>query len=96
MAENLLQIKNLSVKANSGQSLVLKNISFDIPEGIITGIAGESGSGKSMTALSIMGLLPKNLNFTGGEIIFKDKEQFIDLCSLNEKTLNEFRGKKSP
>jgi peptide/nickel transport system ATP-binding protein len=94
MADIKLQIKNVSVQTGSNQQAVLKKVSFDIPVGMITGIAGESGSGKSMTALSIMGLLPKNLTLSEGEILFNDDDQIINLSALNKYEINDFRGKK--
>lgn len=61
-AKTLLSVKNLSVafpRQGRGDKTVVKGMSFDLAEGEILGIAGESGSGKSMTALAVMGLLPE-------------------------------------
>ncbi len=64
--KTLLRIENLSVGFAKGRKIntVLDNISFELKKGEILGILGESGSGKTMTALAVMGLLPafcKNL-----------------------------------
>ncbi len=61
--EKVLCIENLSVAfpcPSGGEKKVVDHVSFSLEEGEILGIAGESGSGKSMTALAIMELLPEN------------------------------------
>jgi len=79
----LLSVQNLTVTlmTGSGPADAVRNLSFDIERGQIIGIAGESGSGKTMTALSIMGLLPYrgkasgSINFDGEELVgFKPKD----------------------
>ena len=72
MAQELLSIKNLSIGINGINecSDVVNGISFGIKNGEIMGIVGESGCGKSMTALAIMGLLPKNAMIRDGSILF--------------------------
>lgn len=60
--EVLLTVENLRVafpRAGRGDKTVVNQVSFSLREGEILGIAGESGSGKSMTALAVMGLLPE-------------------------------------
>ena len=60
MSAPLLQVQDLVVdfKTRAGNARVLDHVSLDVSEGKILGIVGESGCGKSMTALSIMGLVP--------------------------------------
>jgi oligopeptide transport system ATP-binding protein len=79
----LLSVRNLTVTlmTGSGPADAVRNLSFDIERGQILGIAGESGSGKTMTALSIMGLLPYkgkasgSINFDGQELVgFKPRD----------------------
>ena len=79
----LLSVRDLTVTlmTGSGPADAVRNLSFDIERGQILGIAGESGSGKTMTALSIMGLLPYkgkasgSINFDGEELVgFKPKD----------------------
>ena len=63
----MLKIENYSLTliGNDGQDLpVLENINLEIKKGTCLGIAGESGSGKSVLAMSILGLLPKTLLLT--------------------------------
>ena len=68
-------------------SPILNDVSFELAAGKTLGIIGESGSGKSMTALSIMQLLPRGTSLKG-RIRFSDQ----DLISLSEESLCELRG----
>jgi ABC-type dipeptide/oligopeptide/nickel transport system ATPase component len=88
----LLEVNNLTagIKKDGEIFQILKDVSFFIDEGEIVGLAGESGCGKSMTALSIPNLLPKPVKILGGEIIFNNKQ----LTSLGEKELCGIRGKE--
>lgn len=91
MAEELLKIKNLSVeyRTDRGIAKVLNNVSFNIKKGETLGLVGETGAGKTTTALSIMGLLPKKTGFiTGGEITFDGK----NLPKLSEADMRLIRG----
>lgn len=86
----LLKIEDLTVGSRSQNTPILKGLSFHLFKGEILGILGESGSGKSLTALSIMGLLPPELRIYQGEILFEG----VNLLNLSEKRLTELRGKK--
>lgn len=88
----LLEVKQLSVGVQSGRelTLVLDNISFQIRERETMAIVGESGCGKSMTVLALMGLLPVNVKLLSGEIWFEGS----DLTKLTKKQLNQIRGKE--
>lgn len=79
----LLSVRDLTVTlmTGSGPAAAVRNLSFDVNKGEILGIAGESGSGKTMTALSILGLLPYkgkasgSIRFNGEELVdFKPKD----------------------
>jgi peptide/nickel transport system ATP-binding protein len=87
----LLRVEGLSVDFASprGALRVVEDLSFDLHQGETLCIAGESGSGKSVTALSLMGLLPK----PGGRIA-AGKASFdgTDLFSLPESRMAEVRG----
>lgn len=84
---DLLTVKNLSVTlaTGSGEADAVRNLSFKIGQGEILGIAGESGSGKTMTALSLLGLLPHkgratgSINFDGRDILASSKREQRDL-----------------
>ena len=66
--EKLLEIKNLNLFFGEYQALYDVNLSLE--KGKMHAIAGESGCGKTMTAMSIMRLLPKTASIKSGEIIF--------------------------
>lgn len=66
---------------------ILKGIDLDIPAGKITGLAGESGSGKTMTGLAMCGLLPHGAHVSGS-IKFGETE----IIGAKEKELNRLRG----
>jgi peptide/nickel transport system ATP-binding protein len=73
----------------------IKNINLIINRNEITGIAGESGSGKSVTSLAILRLLTKNARVSSGEILFSvDGKQQVDLLKIDEKELQSIRGKE--
>ncbi|MCB0100355.1 MAG: ABC transporter ATP-binding protein, partial [Caldilineaceae bacterium] len=61
--------------------------SFSIAPGEVFGLAGESGSGKSTIALSLMRVLPPPAVITGGQVLFGDR----DVLALNDEQLREFR-----
>ena len=78
--ETILELKNLTTVFNTDQGTVTAtdNVSFDIKKGQTLGIVGESGCGKSVTALSIMRLIPSPPGkITSGEVIYKG-ENLLD------------------
>lgn len=89
---NLLSIENLNIKFKSKKTYtkVVTDVSFDIKKGEILGLVGESGCGKTITSLSIPGLLPKDAIVENGKIIF-DGHNIMD---FNEKELTEIRGNR--
>ncbi|MGF6230572.1 peptide/nickel transport system ATP-binding protein [Inquilinus ginsengisoli] len=87
----LLQVRNLStqVATPAGPKLVVEDLSFDLNPGETLCIAGESGSGKSMTSLSIMGLLPQPMaRVAGGQVLLEGR----DLLALPERQMRRVRG----
>ena len=70
---NVLEVKNLSVQypGTEGASEIVKDISFTVEEGGITGIVGQSGSGKSTAMLAVMGLLDGRASVQYGQITVK-------------------------
>jgi peptide/nickel transport system permease protein len=91
-SESLLSIEGLTVSFDSpaGQVRVVEGVSFDVRAGEAVGIVGESGCGKTVTALSILGLLPGNAEIERGAIRFADR----DLVGLSEQELTRLRGKE--
>jgi peptide/nickel transport system ATP-binding protein len=90
---SLLQVENLSVSfaSESGELNVLDKVSFSLAAGTTLGIVGESGCGKSVTALSINGLLPKPAgNITGGKILFDGD----DLVTISQQKRFALRGNR--
>jgi peptide/nickel transport system ATP-binding protein len=90
-AAPVLSVRNLSVDARTPDGLkpVLRDIGFDLATGETLCIAGESGSGKSVTSLAIMGLLPKaSLRVTSGQILLGER----DLLTLSNRALRQVRG----
>ena len=89
--EDLLAIKNLNIQARTraGVLNVVKDLSFSIKKGETLGVVGESGCGKSVTALSVMNLLPEGiLSISSGDIIFND----VAITELPENKLENIRG----
>ncbi|MDP6849402.1 MAG: ABC transporter ATP-binding protein [Planctomycetota bacterium] len=82
-----LRIQNLSIVAQDGATLV-EDISFDVPAGQSLGILGESGSGKTLTALAVLRLLPPSVKQTKGEIYLDGKP----LSDISEAEMCQIRG----
>ncbi len=87
---HLLEVKNLQTHFPTRGGLVkaVNDVSFYINEGELVGLVGESGCGKSITALSIMGLIAPPGKVVGGAVRFKDE----DLLKASENRLRELRG----
>lgn len=88
---NLLEVDRLitSFETDRGLLRAVDQVSFKIPHGKTVGLVGESGCGKSVTAMSIVRLLPQpSGKILGGEILFKGE----DLSHCSEKRMREVRG----
>jgi len=87
----LLQVEGLSVAlpTRSGYHKAVDDLSFAVDAGEIMGIAGESGSGKTITALSLFGLLPNGARVTGSIRL-----DGIELTALTAKQLRAVRGRQ--
>jgi len=85
--ENLLDIRNLTIKYQSNSIPAVQNINVQIKQGHITCLVGESGSGKTSIALALLRMLPTFSNVTGGAM-FKN----IDLLQCPLETMKQLRG----
>ena len=86
---NLLQVRDLRVNfpANGSPLAAVRGVHFQIAPGEIVGLLGESGCGKTTTALSLLGLLPATATCQGS-ILLRDRE----LLRLTERELENIRG----
>lgn len=88
----VLEVKNLNLGFNCecGFRQALFDVSFSLEKGKMHALVGESGCGKTISAMSILQLLPKTAKITGGEIIFNGK----NLLKTSKKDLQHIRGAK--
>ena len=87
----LLEVSNLCINLQTPRGLAqaVRNVSFTLEHGATLGLIGESGCGKSLTALSLMGLLPEHAQVSGS--IRLDGKELLD---LNERQLCALRGNR--
>ena len=90
MEQYTLEVRNLSVSffTDSGERPAVRDVSLQIPRGSITGIVGESGCGKSVTARAVIGLIREPGKQTGGEVFLEGRE----ISKLREKQRAALRG----
>ena len=90
--ENVLEVKDLhtSFFTDSGEVQAVNGVSFNLGRGKILGVVVESGSGKSVTAYSIMQILASTGKVVKGEILFNGE----NILNYNKKQMDEFRGEK--
>lgn len=89
---SVLEVKNLNlgfaVEDNLNQALF--DVSFSLEKGQTLALVGESGCGKTMSAMSILSLIPKTARITGGEIIYNGE----NLLNKTQKEMSKIRGGK--
>jgi oligopeptide/dipeptide ABC transporter ATP-binding protein len=90
--EPLLDVQDLRVEfwTSRGTVYAVNGISFDIAAGETLGIVGESGCGKSVTSLALLGILARAGRVTGGRVLFKGR----DLIGLPDAELRKIRGRE--
>jgi peptide/nickel transport system ATP-binding protein len=91
--EKLLEIYDLSVEYRAGVTVskAVNHLNLTVNKGEAIGLVGESGAGKTTTALSIMNLLPAKVGFiTGGSVVFEGEQ----LLKMSDKKLGDIRGEK--
>lgn len=88
--KSLLDVKNLTIDlmGRAGPLRVVSGVSFAIQPGEVLGLVGESGCGKSMTAMSLMRLLPPPPAQLGGQVLLEGR----DLMALSEQEMRRIRG----
>ncbi|MFP4589140.1 MAG: ATP-binding cassette domain-containing protein, partial [Candidatus Acetothermia bacterium] len=72
----ILRIRDLALSFNTeeGEVEALDGVTFDIEDGSVSGLIGETGCGKSVTGLAILGLLDQNARIKSGEIVYKGED----------------------
>ncbi|HIL93453.1 MAG TPA: ABC transporter ATP-binding protein [Cycloclasticus sp.] len=90
MSQPLLSIQGLKTQFNQQPDTLraVDGISFDIAEGETFALVGESGCGKSVSALSALRLLPSNAQITAGKVLYRG----TDLLRMPEKDMRDIRG----
>jgi peptide/nickel transport system ATP-binding protein len=88
----LLMVRDLKTAFHTPGGLVpaVNGVNFSLRAGETLGLVGESGCGKTVTALSILRLLPEHLSRQSGQIFFADR----DLMALKAKEMREIRGNR--
>lgn len=89
----LLRVTDLAVGydlPDGGVKRVVRGVSFDVHRGEVHGLIGESGSGKTQTAWSILGLLPAGGRIVGGSVVFDGR----DMATLTDRERAALRGRK--
>jgi peptide/nickel transport system ATP-binding protein len=91
MSDLLLNIKDLKVgyKVYEGLLRVINGVNIEVKKGEKVGIVGETGSGKTTIAKSILRILPKQARILGGEILFQNK----DILKMSRSELSGLRGR---
>lgn len=84
----MLEVCNLTVSIDG--LIIVRQVTFSLERGKTLCLVGESGCGKSMTALAVMGLLPENARITEGRVRLND----VTLTTMNERQLCTIRGRK--
>ena len=87
---HLLEVEGLTTVFDSdyGRTVSVDHVNFQVDKGEVVCIVGESGCGKSVTSLSMMGLLGRGGTVTEGSVVFEDK----NLLTMTEKELDKIRG----
>ncbi|MGY1602278.1 dipeptide/oligopeptide/nickel ABC transporter permease/ATP-binding protein [Geodermatophilus sp. SYSU D00815] len=85
----VLEVRDLSIAVDDGPQLV-SDVSFSLRRGKVLGLVGESGCGKTMTARSLMGLLPDGVSVSGGSILWQGRQ----LVGTGDKELDAIRGRE--
>jgi peptide/nickel transport system ATP-binding protein len=74
MSEPVLSIRGVSAVSERDRATVLRNVSLDVARGETRGLVGESGAGKSTIGKAVLGILPRTVRLTSGEIRFEGRD----------------------
>lgn len=91
--KNLLEVRHLTTafQTENGLLRAVDDVNFDVPKGKCVGIVGESGCGKSVTAMSLVRLLPQpSGRILGGSVVFDGE----DIVTMKPRRLHEVRGSR--
>jgi peptide/nickel transport system permease protein len=84
----LMSVRDLTVRVNSGRTVVVDRISFDVRAGEAVGIVGESGCGKTMAVTSLLRVTPPGSDVSASRL----RLGHVDLLELDERGINDIRG----
>jgi ABC-type glutathione transport system ATPase component len=84
----ILSVRDLQVRDQATGREIVHGVSFELAPGKVTGIVGESGSGKTLTCRAVLGILPDQLEVTGGNVILAGH----DTAGLSTRQWTELRG----
>ena len=92
--EPLLEVKNLRTQFRTGEGIVhaVNGISYTVMPGEAVGLVGESGCGKTISALSLLKLVPRPGEIVDGEVLFEGR----DLLKYSEDEIRRVRATRSP
>jgi oligopeptide/dipeptide ABC transporter ATP-binding protein len=92
MSNSLFSIENLTISFENEKKKIIavNDVSFDVGKSEIVGLVGESGCGKTVTSLGIIGLLPNSANINSGKIHYNGK----DILNIKEDEKRKIRGKE--
>jgi oligopeptide transport system ATP-binding protein len=96
MSKTLLEVKDLKTifQLVQGTVYAVNGVSFTVREGEVLGVVGESGCGKSVTALSIMRLIESPGRIVGGQVLFYENGSPRDLLTLSRTEMQNIRGNR--
>lgn len=83
---SFLEIRNLSVRLKGSDHRLLRDVSLSVAVGEVRGLVGESGAGKSMIGKAVLGILPRSVEITSGEIVL-DGTDLLTLSAADRRRL---------